>query len=181
MTNGNRLVAITGAPGAGKTTMLEHLAADGFATMAEGARAIVREQVSIGGLAQPGLDSLLYAELMLNWEIRSFREASRLAGPVFFDRTVVDAIGYLMMIGEEVPHHFYEAAKQLRYDSTVIVAPFWPEIYLQDSERDSGPDQALRSCEFMCRAYEEVGYSLLVLPKVAVEERVSLLRSHLQT
>jgi predicted ATPase len=44
---------ITGGPGAGKTTLIDALAAEGIRHMPEAGRAIIRDQVAIGGTALP--------------------------------------------------------------------------------------------------------------------------------
>lgn len=41
---------ITGGPGSGKTTLIDALAALGFQHMPEAGRAIIRDQVEIGGV-----------------------------------------------------------------------------------------------------------------------------------
>lgn len=71
-----RFVVLTGGPGAGKSTLLDALAAAGFATVAEAGRAIIRDQAAIGGSALHTVDPQLYADLMLSWEMRSYREAA---------------------------------------------------------------------------------------------------------
>ena len=64
------LIVITGGPGAGKTTLVDHLSRAGFAVMTEAGRAIIQEQTAIGGQGLPWLDLVLFAELMLCWELR---------------------------------------------------------------------------------------------------------------
>lgn len=50
---------ITGGPGSGKTTLIDMLASQGFHHMPE-ARAIIRDQVAIGGTALPWADRAVY-------------------------------------------------------------------------------------------------------------------------
>ena len=66
---------ITGGPGSGKTTLIDALAAQGFHHMPEAGRAIIRDQIAIGGGALPWADRGAFAELMLSWELRSWHEA----------------------------------------------------------------------------------------------------------
>src|SRR3546814_1518314 len=47
---------ITGGPGSGKSTLIEALAVEGFDHMPEAGRAIIRDQVAIGGAALPWAD-----------------------------------------------------------------------------------------------------------------------------
>jgi predicted ATPase len=50
----SRFHIITGGPGAGKTTLIDALAAQGFARTAEAGRAIIQAQVVSGGNALAG-------------------------------------------------------------------------------------------------------------------------------
>ena len=59
----DRLFVITGGPGSGKSTLLDGLAEHGICTMPEAGRAIIQDQVAIGGEALPWSDRLAFAEL----------------------------------------------------------------------------------------------------------------------
>ena len=166
----NRLFVLTGGPGSGKTTLIEHLAAAGFATSVEAGRAIIRDQVAISGTALPWHDRALFAELMLSWEMRSHAIAATTPGPVFFDRGVPDVIGYLSLIGLPLPAHVEKAAEEFRYNRKVFVLPHWPEIFAQDSERKQDEDEARRTHASMVETYAACGYDLVELPKAPVEE-----------
>ena len=74
-TESDRLFIITGGPGSGKSTVIDALAKRGISTMSEAGRAIIQDQVAIGGEALPWADRRAFAELMLNWEMRSYRMA----------------------------------------------------------------------------------------------------------
>ncbi len=80
----DQFFVLTGGPGSGKTTLIEALAAQGYATAPEAGRNIIQDQMTVGGSALPWNDRTLFAELMLAWELRSHHTASRLLGPVFF-------------------------------------------------------------------------------------------------
>ena len=95
--NFDRLFAITGGPGSGKSTLINALAGRGISTMPEAGRAIIQDQLDIGGEALPWSDRRAFAELMLSWEMRSYRAALSLSGPVMFDRGVPDVLGYLRL------------------------------------------------------------------------------------
>jgi predicted ATPase len=168
----DRFFVITGGPGAGKTTLIDALASAGFATLPEAGRAIIRDQVAIGGAALPWKDPALYAELMLSWDLRSRWSAPSEPGPVFFDRGIVDLIGYLRLSRISVPAHFFAAAEAFRYHQRVFIAPPWPEIFTQDSERKQSLEEARLTCDAVTAAYEELGYELVRLPLAPVGERL---------
>ncbi|MGE4526914.1 MAG: AAA family ATPase [Rhodospirillaceae bacterium] len=171
---------VTGGPGSGKSTLIDRLERAGFMRSCEAGRGIIREQVEIGGTAVPWHDRALFSELMLSWEMRSYRTAQRHApqGPVLFDRGIPDIVGYLRLEGLEVPSHVAEAATRFCYNRRVFIAPPWPEIYERDAERKQDTDTARRTCEAMAAVYAELGYDLVELPRCSVEERADFVRMH---
>lgn len=172
MSERERFHVITGGPGSGKTSLIDALARGGFPHTVEAGRAIIQDQLAIDGPALPWRDPLAFAELMLSWELRSYRMAEAMIGPVFFDRGVTDLLGYLTLVGQPVPSHFARAAERFRYNARVFVAPPWPAIYTQDAERKQTPEEAVRTYEALVAAYSSCGYELVSLPLVSVEERM---------
>ncbi len=73
----DRFFVLTGGPGSGKTTLLDRLMQSGFATTGEAGRGVIKDQAAIGGPALPWADRQLFAELMLSWEMRSYRHAAQ--------------------------------------------------------------------------------------------------------
>lgn len=169
----DRFIIVTGGPGAGKTTLIDALAARGHGRTVEAGRAIIRVQGAIGGRALHEDDSGLFAELMLMHEIRSYEEARAWPGLVFFDRGVPELTGYLPMVGLPARAHFDRAAELYRYNRTVFLAPPWREIYANDAERKQGWEEAVDSGERCAAAYRAWGYDIVELPKAGVEERVA--------
>ena len=89
----NLRFVITGGPGAGKTTILQALAARGYICAAESARAIIRERLASGLRPRPPLAQ--FANEILQRDIARYRETRVTDRPVFFDRGIVDALGML--------------------------------------------------------------------------------------
>ncbi|MCW1428127.1 AAA family ATPase [Novosphingobium sp. JCM 18896] len=175
----DHLFVITGGPGSGKTTLVAAVATAGLATMAEAGRAIIRDQVAIGGSALPWADRSAFAELMLSWDLRSHREACLLPGPVICDRGLPDVIGYLTLCGLPVPAHLHRAAEMFRYNRKVFVAPHWPEIYARDEERRQDEAEAAATCEAMIAVYQALGYETIMLPLAGVPQRREFVLGHL--
>lgn len=165
------LVVVTGGPGSGKTTLIDHLAGLGHGRTVEAGRAIIRDQRAIGGTGLSWRDEGLFVELMLSWDMRSHRESDAHEGLVFCDRGVPDMVGYFLQRGREVPEHVREAARLFRYHRRVFLAPPWPEIYAGDTERHQSPEEAERTFEAMLRAYPSCGYETVLLPRVPVADR----------
>jgi predicted ATPase len=170
---------LTGGPGSGKTTLLAALAAAGYACPAEAGRGVIQDQVAIGGMALPWRSPLLFAELMLGWDMRSYRMALRNVGPVVFDRGLPDIIGYLRTVGLPVPAYIEGAARHFRYNRMAFIAPPWPDIFRQDAERMQTLDEAGRTYDSMVKTYQEQGYHLVELPRASVAERLQFVRAHI--
>ncbi|HEX8815007.1 MAG TPA: AAA family ATPase [Terriglobales bacterium] len=168
----DRFFVVTGGPGSGKSTLLDALERLGYNRSFEAGRAIIQDQTAIGGTALPWADRGAFAELMLTWEVRSYHLAAQSSGPFFFDRSVVDLLGYLELSGLAVPKHIEEAAKIFRYHRRVFIAPPWEEIYTKDVERKQDFEEAVRTCHAMHSAYLTHGYELIELPRASVETRV---------
>jgi predicted ATPase len=134
-----RFFVLTGGPGSGKSAVIEALHRAGYARTVEAGRGIIQDQVEIGGRALPWQDPVLFAELMLSWEMRSYDMAEQTTGPVFFDRGVVDVIGYFRLLARPVPKHVEQAAERFRYNRQVFIAP--PERNLRAG---SGAQTGLR-------------------------------------
>ena len=180
-TNHERFYIVTGGPGSGKTSLLEAIRLRGYSCSTEAGRGIIQDQVSIAGQALPWADPILFAELMLSWEMRSYHIAQEAAGPVFFDRGVPDVLGYFRLIGVPAPGHVRKAAQRLRYNPTVFIAPPWPEIFQQDRERKQDFNEAIRTYEAMVATYTELDYRLVEIPLTPVEDRVNFIVEHLRT
>ncbi|BCB19391.1 AAA family ATPase [Bosea sp. ANAM02] len=175
----DRLIVITGGPGAGKTSLIEALAAGGHAVRPEAGRAVIRAHQAVGGRGLPWVDPALFAELMLAADLRGHAEALARRGTVFFDRGIPDIAGYLTLCGLPVPDHVARAARRLRYRRTVFIAPPWREIFTQDAERKQDFAEAERTYVAMTETYPRYGYELVELPCASVAERVSFVRDRL--
>jgi len=122
------LYVLTGAPGSGKTAILDNVGPD-IRRVAEPAREILEEQRSVGGAGTPDRDPSLFVDLLLQRSIDIHEAAKRWEGSVLFDRGVPDCIAYATLVGTD-PTPSVLASEVYRYHTEVLVLEPWEEIYV---------------------------------------------------
>ena len=180
MANTEHMIVVTGGPGSGKSSLIDAMAQRGFRTMPEAGRAIIRDQIRIGGKALPWADRALFAELMLGWELRSYQEALASDALVLMDRGMPDVVGYLTLCGLPVPAHFETAAKTYPYNKRVFLAPYWDANFTQDTERKQDRQEAEATGMVMAETYGRLGYQIVELPLVGIEQRADFVAENLR-
>ncbi|MDF0542666.1 AAA family ATPase [Sphingobium sp. H39-3-25] len=175
------LHVVTGGPGSGKSTLIEALGRLGHRTVPESGRAIIRAQMACAGFALPWNDAEAYARAMEAADRDALLGARGGSQPTFFDRGLPDVIGYRRLSNLPVSAEITRDCLDLRYDDGVFLAPPWPEIYGQDSERRQDLAEAIRTYEMMRLVYGELGYTPVVLPKAPVEERIAFVLAEIES
>jgi predicted ATPase len=171
---------VTGGPGSGKSSLIEALHQRGYARSIEAGRGIIQDQVAIEGRALPWHDRLLFAELMLSWDMRSYHLAQNSTAPIFFDRGLPDTLGYLRLLRLPAPAHMRKAADVFRYNRKVFIAPPWEEIFEQDRERKQDFEEAVRTYDSLVKTYQSLNYELIELPRSTLEERRDFVLNEIQ-
>ncbi|RXM53246.1 MULTISPECIES: AAA family ATPase [unclassified Chryseobacterium] len=178
-----KLYILTGGPGAGKTTLLEELHDVGFTTVPEEGRRIIKEQLDSNGNGLPWMNKELFAGLMFDASVETYQKMIQISGadPVFFDRGILDTIGYLKLEKIPVPKEMEITAREMMYNKNVFILPPWKEIYENDPERKQTLEVAERTFECMYETYREYGYHLIEVPKVTVEQRIKFILTTVET
>ncbi len=180
MASAEHMFVVTGGPGSGKSSLIKAMAERGFRTMPEAGRAIIQDQVRIDGPALPWADRAMFAELMLGWEMRSYHEAVASDVPILMDRGIPDVVGYLTLCNLPVPAHIEAAAEIYRYNKQVFIAPYWDAIFTQDAERKQNRQEAEATGLVMAETYTRLGYHIVELPLVAIEQRADFMADRLR-
>lgn len=176
-------IVLTGGPGVGKTTLLKGLQKQGFKTVAEDARNIIKQQLEADGDGLPWKNKQHYATLMLLASNASYRrQLGQIQGPqqyVFFDRGIPDALTYLTMEDLVVDDQLLQEAKSNRYNNTVFILPPWQEIYENDHERRQTWAEAEATFQAIKTTYEQLEYTVVEIPRTTVEKRCQYIRKKL--
>ena len=93
----------------------------GYLTVNEVAREIIKNQVRTGGDAFPWKNTVRYSNLMLLRSIVDFEEFVHTDKPCFFDRGIIDTIGYARLINIPVSDDMLLASNRYRYNKKVFL------------------------------------------------------------
>lgn len=172
-THNPRLHILTGAPGTGKTAILNGLRAR-IRCVDEPAREVLAHQRSVGGDGLPDRNPSRFVDLLLRRSIDKHAEARAWGCAVLFDRGVPDCIAYARYLGTD-PTPSIRAAGEHRYDRSVLVLRPWAEIYGTDDERKMTFEATLRFQRHIDACYREAGYQLVEVPRGSIQDRVEFI------
>lgn len=166
----NKNIVITGGPGTGKSSVINHLESLGFPCLHEVSREIT-SRAQREGIEQLFLEKpLLFSEMLLEARIAQHNTAVETEGDVFLDRGIPDIVAYMDYFNSSYPSKFTNACRDYRYDLVFLLPP-WQEIYLNDSERYESFEQALVINENLKNTYIKYGYKPLEVPKETIQNR----------
>src|SRR5690606_16244268 len=151
---------ITGGPGMGKTSIIDSLERSGYACIPESGRDIIQKELKSKGDKLPWADRLGFGKEMFKRAVADFKQTVDQQTYTFFDRGIVDTIGYLTLCRLPISDEIRLAATQYRYNNNVFITPPWPEIYVNDREHKESFEEAEVAYKIMKKVYADFGYSL---------------------
>lgn len=166
-----RRYLITGCSGGGKSSLIDALAASGFATMPEAGRRIVQEQLATGGNAIPWEDMDSFIERLSAASIEHFDRANGFNQTVFFDRGFIEPLAHWRSRDSQAFLTLNDRIGSRRYCVPVFVAPPWPELFVSDNERQHDFSEAVREYHSICEMLNVLHYRQIEIPKLPVENR----------
>lgn len=173
----SNVFVITGAPGGGKTSILNGLMEKGFKCFPEESRILIKELTEANSKSLPWIDLLSFNELLLERQVKQYLSASE--DICFLDRSFVDNIGYLNNSNIPPFPRLIETVKKYRFNKKVFFTEPWEEIYANDAERKEPFSLALTITRHMKNAYVDSGYEIVPVPKLPVPERVNFILKEL--
>lgn len=171
------IFTLTGASGGGKSTIIAALKRRGFNTQLEIGRELVHEQLQQNGKALPWQDMSAFRELLFERSLALFDKLRDEQGVYFFDRSFIDAIASFSLGDEQVPQEYLTAVKTRSFANPILTCAPWPEIYKQDAERKHDFDYALTDYDANITTYQNLGYDLVEIPQLPVDQRVDFILS----
>ena len=138
-------ILFTGAPGTGKTSVIQELEKLGYSICSEKARQVIKQELKeqSNPVCVPWNDVLCFSMKVLDRILSD--KMNDTATPVFFDRGIPDLMGYLNLSGREYDHTYFSSRiPEMEYSNTVFLFPVWEEIYANDLERKESLEQAFQ-------------------------------------
>ena len=172
----NRRYIITGAPGTGKTAIINALMQKGYSCAEEISREIIAEQLSVGGDILPWKNQIAFENHIAYLRKEQYLKSSGNEN-YFFDRSSIDCIAYLKANKLEITPEITEITKQSIFNKQVFITPIWEEIYINDGERMEDIKAANNIEKSLIEIYKSLGYTLVKVPKLSVSERVNFILS----
>jgi predicted ATPase len=173
-------IVITGGPGSGKTTLINHIKRLGYSTMEEVSREIINEARK-EGIDQLFLtDPMLFSQKLLESRLLQFEKAKELdTDYVFYDRATPDITAYMDFIGSQYSAEFEKPCYTHLYDCVFLLPP-WELIYTKDNERYETFTQAKKIYKSLCDGYKKYGYTIIEVPQASIEQRWDFISNYLK-
>jgi len=181
-----RRIVITGAPGTGKTSVINALEENGFFCYAEIIRSMTSEAKEVGDpnsfISNPLLfvnDPMAFNTKLLEGRIAQFKATENaLQEFAFYDRAAPDVLAYMDFFKQPYGDDFKSVCQAHRYDKIFILPP-WKAIYVSDAERMESYEEAIAIHEYLLKTYTYFGYTPILVPKGNVAERVAFILKQL--
>ncbi len=171
----NSWYLLTGGPSSGKTTLIGELAKLGYCIIPEASKALIDEGKAAGKTPEDvRQDEVYFTKIVLARRLEDITSAPR-DQIVFFDRGLVDSVAYDYFYGAEPSPEIVQMARSL-YRRVFFLEQVKYDI---KEFRVENEDTAISLGACLRDTSQQLGYALVILPKISVEERLKLVLRNL--
>ena len=170
---------ISGAPGTGKTTIINALKKKDHYCAEEISRELIAEQISIGGNILPSKDQIAFENKIAHRRYKQYLDSPDNC-ICFFDRSSVDCVAYLNNNKLESTSQINQIIENCIFNKTVFYTPVWEEIYKNDRERQESFDQSIKIDKHLKDSYIKFGYTIIEIPKTTLDKRVNFILAQIK-
>jgi predicted ATPase len=169
-------VVITGAPCSGKSSVISNLELRGYPVVHETARAYINELLKSGkNLQEIKADMLTLERAILHRKLAI--EATLSDNEIIFlDRALPDSIAYFKSAGLN-PSEPLEKSRNIRYRK---IFHFQRLLFENDHVRAENDRMAENLDRLLKQSYEMLGYPVVDVPVLTVEQRIDFILERLQ-
>lgn len=163
---------ITGAPGTGKTTLIEALRAKGYPCIEEVSRKVILKEQEKEGDGTPWQNLSRFVGLVYDASINALKKSPE---AIFTDRGLPDMIAYLKQGQLETSENLANFPFHAYYHPTIFYTPIWEEIYVTDPQRPTSIEVAKELETELLRTYASLGFNLTSIPFGKPSERADFI------
>ncbi|MAH46443.1 hypothetical protein CMI37_11465 [Candidatus Pacearchaeota archaeon] len=172
-------IALTGAPGSGKTSVLQELECIyEERTIPEAAEDIIKYLQAKGNPKPWELPD--FQDRILRLQLQREEQAEQLEGRAFIDRGILDGMAYYQLHGKTLSEAMQEAVKQAegRYEKVFL-------IEIRDNCQKTGiRRENLKEARVLEKLqhknYTDAGYNVEIIPLIRIEDRAKRILRSLQ-
>ena len=168
--------AVSGAPSSGKTTTVRLLAARGYRTTEEQARAIITEEIANGRTLEEVRGAGEWFQAVILERQLALEAQLPLDETVFLDRGTPDGLAYERFLKLQPNPALAAAAQRSPYRRVFVLEPLdfaADHGRIEDSETQTNLHHAIRD------TYLELGFDVVDVPVLASVERVDFILERL--
>jgi len=166
---------ITGAPGSGKTTMINQLSKMGYCTCLEAARILIDKEISEGKkLEEIRKEEIEFQKKVFKMKIEIEKKLPK-DKIIFLDRGLPDTIAYYQLYGFDTKE-ILKICKEKRYKKIFFLESL---PFEKDYARIEGEKAAKKLSELLKKAYLDLGYEVIIIPNMPIENRINSILSNL--
>jgi predicted ATPase len=172
----NNWYVITGAPCSGKTTVIEVLEKGGHVVVHESARKYIDQAMASGMTIEDiRANESLFQENILNMKLE-IEESLDPSKTIFFDRGIPDSTAYFRFCGIEPNGEMKKKLSGGKYKKVFLLDQI---PYQKDYARTETEEEQNRLHELLEEAYVELGFEVIRVPVLLVEDRVNFILQNL--
>jgi len=167
---------ITGGPSSGKTTVLKELAKMGYVIYPEAARVFIdKEMAKVKTLPEIRGNEAKFQRKVLKIKI-DVEKSAPMDKIVFFDRAIPDSIAYYQVVGLD-SSEVLKFCQKGRYRKIFL---FEQLPFDQDYARIEDGKTIKKLNKLLKESYENLGYEVIEIPAMPVEERLKKILSEIK-
>jgi predicted ATPase len=171
-----RIYVISGGPGTGKTSVINELEKE-FKILKEPAREVGNTDLRFKGKSVKETDLLEFQDAIFEFQKKHLKKLKEKNGIIFSDRGLGDTITYYKMHKLRIPEEAEKYAQKFRYSGIFVLDPL--NFYKKDSFRRENKQEQKKIHNLIIKTYNDLGYKIIFVPFMPVEERVNFIKNRL--
>ncbi|MCP4180886.1 MAG: AAA family ATPase [bacterium] len=171
---------ITGAPGTGKTNIINELKNRNHKIFEEVPRKLMMEKIPEKIGINPFTNLKDFAKLVFDEMYKQYITSEQNNSLCFFDRGLPDVFAYLLEANISIPDDYYNCYSKCNYSKTVFICPPWQSIYISDNIRPYDFSEIINLGNQIIKTYETFGFSILTLPLTSIKKRTDIILNYVQ-